>query len=180
MWRLSLKLFLAALVLLTLAGVAEARPIVVSSKADTEGALLGGMIVLALQAAGFETRDRTELGATPIVRAAILAGEIDVYPEYTGNAASFFHREGEPTWKDAAAAHEAAKRLDGQANGLVWLKPAPADNGWGIAIRNDVAKANGLTTLSDFGRWVAQGGAVTLAASTEFVHSASALPSFEA
>jgi osmoprotectant transport system substrate-binding protein len=179
MWRISLRPFLAALVFLTSACAADARPIVVSSKADTEGALLGGMMVLALQAAGFEVSDRTELGGTPIVRAAILAGEIDLYPEYTGNAASFFHRESEPTWKDAAAAYEAARRLDGESNGLVWLKPAPADNGWGIAVRNDVAKANGLATLSDFGRWVTQGGALTLAASTEFVHSASALPSFE-
>lgn len=179
MHRRSLTLLAATFVLVALSAWAEARPIVASSKADTEGGLLGGMIVLALEAAGVETRDRTELGGTPIVRAAILAGEIDIYPEYTGNAAFFFNREGDLVWKDAEAAYETARRLDLERNAIVWLKPAPADNGWGVAVRTDVARANGLATLSDFGRWVSGGGAVTLAASTEFIHSASALPSFE-
>ena len=45
-----------------------------------------------------------QLGPTNIVRAAILAGQIDIYPEYTGNGALFFHRESDPAWKSAARA----------------------------------------------------------------------------
>ena len=47
---------------------------------------------------------RIQLGPTNIVRAALLAGQIDLYPEYTGNGAFFFHRENDPAWKNAAQA----------------------------------------------------------------------------
>ncbi len=60
--------------------------ITVGSKIDTEGALLGNMIVLMLENDGFRVIDKTQTGSTPIVRSAIIAGEIDIYPEYTGNA----------------------------------------------------------------------------------------------
>lgn len=163
-----------------LAATLAAAPLIVSSKNDTEGAVLGQIILLALEHARLEARDRTGLGGTPVVRAAILAGEIDLYPEYTGNAATFFRREGDPLWKDAAAAYAEAKRLDYEANRIVWLTPSPADNTWGLALRKDVAEPNRLKTFSEFGRWASAGGAVKLAASAEFVHSASALPAFQA
>ena len=44
-------------------------------------------------------RNRLQLGPTDIVRAAILAGQIDIYPEYTGNGGLFFHTEADPVWK---------------------------------------------------------------------------------
>ena len=176
---LTLKSFFAALFSVALASSAFAD-VVVSSKIDTEGAVLGNIILLTLEAHGVKTRDRIELGATPVLRAAIIAGEIDIYPEYTGNAAFFFNKADDPLWKNAAAGYEAAKSLDYAANRIVWLKPSPADNAWAIALRQDVAGANGLKTLGDFGRWAAAGGRVVLAASAEFVNSASALPAFEA
>ena len=75
---------------------AAARPVVVASKIDTEGALLGNMIAEALEARGIPVVRKIQLGPTNIVRAAILAGQIDLYPEYTGNGALFFHRESRP------------------------------------------------------------------------------------
>jgi osmoprotectant transport system substrate-binding protein len=169
----------AVLIGLFLTGAARAD-VVVSSKIDTEGSVLGNIILLSLQANGVKSRDRIELGATPVLRAAILAGEIDIYPEYTGNAAFFFNKAGDPVWMDAAAGYEAARSLDYAANKIVWLKPSPADNAWAIALRKDVAGTNGLRTLGDFGRWATGGGQVVLAASAEFVNSASALPAFQA
>lgn len=160
-------------------GPAAAAPVVVSSKIDTEGGVLGNMILLALNAAGIETRDRVQLGPTPVMRAAITGGEIDVYPEYTGNAAFFFNRAADPIWKDAAKAYDEAKRLDLDANRIVWLTPSPANNTWAVAVRKDVAEPNHLKTFSEFGRWVAGGGTVKLAASSEFVNSPSALPAFQ-
>lgn len=173
------SLLAAVLFSLLAVGPAKAAPVTVSSKSDTEGAVLGNLMLLALEAAGIETRDRVQLGDTPIVRAAILAGEIDLYPEYTGNAAFFFNRAADPLWKDAAAAYAEAKRLDYDANRIVWLTPAPADNTWAVALRKDVAEPNHVRTFSDFGRWASGGGEVKLAASLEFVHSPSALPAFE-
>ena len=169
----------AALALSSSIGTAVGAPVVVSSKIDTEGSVLGNLILAALKNAGVETTDRLQLGGTPVVRQAISGGEIDIYPEYTGNAAFFFNKAEDPAWKDAAKAYEAAKTLDYDANKIVWLKPAPANNTWGVAVKNEVATENQLATMSDFGRWISGGGAAKLAASAEFVNSAAALPAFQ-
>src|SRR5690606_9403094 len=159
-------------------GTAQAQ-VVVSSKIDTEGGVLGHIILSVLNANDIATTDRVQLGATPVVRKAITAGEIDIYPEYTGNAAFFFEKADDPLWKDAAAAYEEARKLDYETNKIVWLTPSPANNTWAIALRKDVAEANGIKTFSDFAADVSQGGEVVLAASSEFVNSAAALPAFQ-
>ncbi|MDO5604745.1 MAG: ABC transporter substrate-binding protein [Paracoccus sp. (in: a-proteobacteria)] len=171
-------LTLAAAAILAASGAANARDIVVSSKIDTEGGLLGNIILLALQDAGLPVQDRLQLGGTPIVRDALSSGQIDIYPEYTGNAA-FFHNEADSEiWKDAAAGYARAAELDAPA-GLIWLTPSPANNTWAIALRQDLAEAHSLATMSDLGAFVAGGGAVKLAASAEFVTSPAALPAFQ-
>lgn len=168
-----------SLSLLSGGGVAApAKPVVVASKIDTEGAVLGNMIALLLENAGIEVTRKIQLGPTKICRTALLAGEVDIYPEYTGNAGFFFSMDADPVWKDADAAYEKARALDAP-NNLVWLKPAPADNTWGIAVRGDVAAAQKLVTLDDFGKWASSGGDVKLAGSAEFVESAAALPAFQ-
>jgi osmoprotectant transport system substrate-binding protein len=153
--------------------------VVVGSKLDTEATLLGNMILTALEANGIAIEDRITLGGTPVVRKAIIGGEIDIYPEYTGNAAFFFNKADDPVWKDHPKAYEAAKQLDYEANKIVWLTPSPANNTWAIAVRQDVAEPENLVTMSDFGRWVSGGGKVVLAGSAEFVNSPAALPSFQ-
>lgn len=169
----------AAAIALGIATSAASAQVVVSSKIDTEGSVLGNIIQSVLKANNIPTTDRIQLGATPVVRKAIIAGEIDIYPEYTGNAGFFFEKADDPVWKDAAKGFETAKKLDYDANKIVWLSPSPANNTWAIALRKDVAEPNKLATLSDFGKYVAGGGAVVLAASSEFVNSAAALPAFQ-
>jgi osmoprotectant transport system substrate-binding protein len=173
---------LIAVVVALLMPAAPARgatPIVVSSKIDTEGALLGNMIADALAARGLPVERRIGLGPTNIVRTAILAGQIDIYPEYTGNGAIFFHREGDPVWKNAAAGYAEVKKLDRAQNRLVWLTPAPADNTWVIAIRADLPGFPPHKCLDDLAAYLAKGGKFKLAASAEFVESPAALPAFE-
>jgi osmoprotectant transport system substrate-binding protein len=145
--------------------------VVVSSKLSSESAMLGEMIRLLLNAAGIQTTDRTRIGATPVVRKALLAGEIDLYVEYTGNAGLFFNDAADPAWKDLQKGYELGSRLDYAANRIVWLTPARASNAWALAVRQDVAQANHLRTMSDFGRWVAGGGKVVLACSAEFANA---------
>lgn len=100
-------LILAAGVFGAYATAAQAD-IVVSSKIDTEGGLLGNVIALALEDAGLPVEQRLQLGGTQVVREAILAGQIDIYPEYTGNAAFFFNEADSDVWKDPQAAHDRA------------------------------------------------------------------------
>ena len=175
-----LRLFSALLAATLLTAHAADAKVVVASKIDTEGSVLGSIILLALEAAGIETEDRTQLGATSVVRKAIVAGAIDVYPEYTGNAAFFFSKPDPAIWQDADKGFAEAKQLDWDANRIVWLPAAPANNTWAIAVRGDVAGPAKLVSMSDFGRWVNGGGAAKLAGSSEFINSPAALPAFQA
>jgi osmoprotectant transport system substrate-binding protein len=178
MMRLMTSLAAAGLALALTAGVANAQ-VVVSSKIDTEGGLLGNIISQVLQANNVPVTEKIQLGATSVVRQAITAGQIDIYPEYTGNGAFFFNKADDPEWNDAAKAYDAVKQLDYDANKIVWLAPAPANNTWAVALRKEVADQNKIVTFTDFGKWVAGGGQVKLAASAEFVSSPAALPKFQ-
>jgi osmoprotectant transport system substrate-binding protein len=155
-------------------------PVTVGSKIDTEGALLAQMIRLRLESEGYEVRDRSQTGTTDVVREALLSGEIDIYPEYTGSGLLFF--EGDPeataeTFKDPQEGYETSKRLD-EPNGVIWLTPARANNTWAIATRRDFAEENGLSTMSDFARYAEDGGEIRLAASDEFFNNPDAWPEF--
>ncbi len=160
------------------AGAADARPLVIGSKSDTEGAILGHLIAGVLEGMGLPVERRLGLGPTLIVRSALLSGELDLYPEYTGNVAFFSGTETDPAWKAGETAYAAARRLDG-ARGLVWLGRAPADNTWCIAVNGALARAEALASMADFARAV-RADRIRLAASTEFVESPAALPAFEA
>ncbi|GAA3565273.1 ABC transporter substrate-binding protein [Marinobacter xestospongiae] len=157
-----------------------ADAVVVSSKIDTEGSVLGQMILQSLQRAGIPVENRIQLGGTSIVRNAIKAGEIDIYPEYTGNAAFFHDRADSPVWNDAEQAYATARELDAEANNIVWLQPADANNTWAMSVRGDLAAEHDLETLDDLARYLNDGGQFRFAASAEFVESASALPAFQA
>ncbi|WP_425915099.1 glycine betaine ABC transporter substrate-binding protein OsmF [Pseudomonas sp. GWSMS-1] len=172
-------LILAGLLAMGSAFAQAETPVRVGSKIDTEGKLLGNMIVLALEANGIKTENKSGLGNTQVMRGALTAGEIDLYPEYTGNGAFIFAEESNPVWKDAKAGYERVKALDYEQNNIVWLTPAPANNTWAIAIRQDVATPNQLKTLDDLGQWLGKGGQFKLAASAEFVERSDALPAFQ-
>lgn len=170
---------LGAVAALALTVSTASAQVVVSSKIDTEGGLLGNIISQVLQANGIAVTEKIQLGGTPVVREAITAGQIDIYPEYTGNAAFFFNKADDPLWNDAAKAYAEAKALDFEANRIVWLQPAPANNTWAVAVRKDLADANRLATFSELGAYIAGGGEIKLAASAEFVSSPAALPKFQ-
>ena len=169
----------AAVAAFTSMASAASADIVVSSKIDTEGGLLGNIIALALESAGLPVERRLQLGSTQVMREALLAKQIDIYPEYTGNAAFFFNQADQDIWNDAQGGYARAAELDAAQNAVVWLTPSPANNTWAIAVTGAVASDNSLVTMSDFGAWVASGGQVKLAASTEFVSSPAVLPAMQ-
>ncbi|EPE49402.1 glycine betaine ABC transporter substrate-binding protein OsmF [Salmonella enterica] len=184
------KLWVSSLALLATVSLPlqAASPVTVGSKIDTEGALLGNMILQVLESHGVKTVNKIQLGTTPVVRGAITAGELDIYPaageldiypEYTGNGAFFFKDENDPAWKNAKQGFEKVKKLDAEQNKLVWLTPAPANNTWTIAVRQDIAEKNKLSSLADLSRYLKEGGTFKLAASAEFIERADALPAFE-
>ncbi|MFI8480623.1 ABC transporter substrate-binding protein [Pseudomonas sp. NPDC078700] len=156
-----------------------AKPVVISSKIDTEGSILGQLIAQTLEKGGVPVSLRLQLGATSIVRKALIAGEIDIYPEYTGNGAFFFDRADSDVWKDPSKAYNTVKELDLAANQLVWLQPANANNTWAMSVRGDLAREHNLASLDDLAKYLKQGGDFKFAASAEFVDSPTALPAFQ-
>ena len=174
------NLLLVAFGLLASSVVQANGPVRVGSKIDTEGKLLGNIMVLALEANGIKTENKVSLGNTKIVRTALMDGEIDIYPEYTGNGAFMLGAEKNSAWKDFRAGYELAKKMDFEKNKIVWLEPANANNTWAIAVRKDLATANQLRSMDDLGRYIAKGGTFKLAASAEFMERTDAMPAFQA
>ncbi|ACO44817.1 glycine betaine ABC transporter substrate-binding protein [Deinococcus deserti] len=167
--------------LVALAGSAAAKPVVVGSKLDPEAQILGQMILLTLKNAGIEVTDRTSLGDTGVNRKAILAGEIDVYPEYTGNAVYLFPK-AKITPKQAGnpgTIYGLARQLDSR-NGITWLKPAQVNNTWVIAVPQSLAQSARLSSVADLARYLKAGGKFKIAGSPEFFNRPDTMPAFEA
>lgn len=173
--------FLMSLCALTLgSALAQSRPIVVGSKLDPEAQILGQMILQTLKHAGLPVTDKTSLGDTGVLRKAILAGEVDIYPEYTGNAVYFFpaakisaKQAGNP-----AQIYKLARDLDAK-QGVTWLKPANVNNTWVVAVPEAFAKSARLQSLSDLARYVKGGGKLKVAGSPEFFNRPDTFPAFE-
>ncbi|MFU8890770.1 MAG: glycine betaine ABC transporter substrate-binding protein [Anaerosomatales bacterium] len=165
-------------------GPAELKgPITIGSKIDVEGPVLGYVMAAVLEDAGFEVVDRMRTGATDVVRRALLAGEIDAYPEYTANALTVFYADEQidpAILQDAAATYEEAARLDLENENIVWLAPAPANNTWAVAVPRALAEDNAIGTLEDWAAYINDGGDVKVAGSQEFFDRDDAMPGFEA
>lgn len=149
----------AILVLLLLGPTAQAET--VGSKKFTEGVILGEVARIAIAKAGVPADHRRELGGSRIVFDAVKAGEIDVYPEYTGTLR--FEILASDRLPDDAAIGAALAR-----QGLALSQPLGFSNGYALAMRADVAKREGIRSISDLARH----RGLSIAVSNEFVDRA--------
>lgn len=166
----------------------QSSPIRVGSKLDTEGVLLGYLMLIALEDAGFEVENRVSTGASAVVRDALLNGEIDIYPEYTGTAINnYFNEPQELGWLEITegASNNAYKSfatvssLDAALNDVVWLEPAPFNNTFALAVSRDFADSNNVFSVADLADYVNSGNSITLTTSDEFAQRPDGLASFE-
>ena len=162
---------------------ADKGPVIVGSKIDTEGKLLGAIIIAKLKAAGFNVEDKTQTGTTDVVRKALTNGEIDIYPEYTGSGFWFYNDsltdQQKADFKDGEKGYALIKQLDAENAKVTWLEPARANNTWALAVKKDFAAANNLTSMSDLAAYVQAGKPIKVAASDEFFNNADAWPAFK-
>ncbi|MCH2354372.1 MAG: ABC transporter permease subunit [Pseudomonadales bacterium] len=117
------------------------EPIVVASKNFTESYLLGEVIAQRLEQAGMEVDRRFGLGGTLICFEALLAGEIDVYVEYSGTLEQTILKLGQRT--SILGLNE---RL--LSRGLSLLSPLGFNNTYAIAVRKEVAEEFSLERIS--------------------------------
>jgi osmoprotectant transport system substrate-binding protein len=140
--------------------------IVVGSKEFTEQILLGKITALALQDAGYEVEDETNLGGTAVNREALTAGEIDMYWEYTGTA-WIAHLGHEDAITDPQEAYTKVKEEDAQ-NGLVWLEMAPFNNTYTLMMKQETGDELGIASISDLADYINGGGDASLCTDQEF------------
>ena len=136
--------------------------VVVCSKLDTEATLLGNIILLVLEGNGIKTQDRHHAGRHTR-RAQGDHRRRDRHLSRVHRQRRLLLQQGRRSrsGRITQKGYEAAKKLDYDANKIVWLTPAPANNTWAIAVRKDVAEPEqARRPCRDFGKWVAGGGKV--------------------
>lgn len=133
------------LLLLCLLFAAPLQAATVGSKKFTESVILGEVARLVLERTGVPAAHRRELGGSRILWDALRAGEIDVYPDYTGTL----------RFEILAARHladDAALPAALAAQGLAMSRPIGFSNGYALAMRADVARRLGISTIGDLAR----------------------------
>ncbi|MEV6823732.1 glycine betaine ABC transporter substrate-binding protein [Amycolatopsis sp. NPDC051102] len=120
----------------------------VSSKEFDEQLLLGQIALVALQAAGANPQDKTNITGSSNVRQALTSGAVDLYWEYTGTAWISYLHQTQPI-ADAQAQYDAVKRADA-ANGVTWWARSPANDTYALAGHPAAIARTGVKTLSDY------------------------------
>jgi osmoprotectant transport system substrate-binding protein len=152
--------------------------IAVGSKEFTEQRILGAITVEALRAAGAQVDDRTGLVGTPVVRQALVSGQIGMYWEYTGTAWLGPLGNTDPIPGEQAQ-FDAVRKADA-ANGITWFALAGANNAYALAANPQAAQEFGVRTIGDFARLAQQNpAAATLCSAAEFPTRNDGLPAVE-
>ncbi len=131
-------------------GSLEGVKITVAAKDFTEQLILGNMLSIILNVAGADVTNLTNTPGSFGVRQAMLNGEADVSPEYTGTGWINYMGNEQPI-KGERQQWLAVNEAD-QKNGLTWLPPAPMNNTYAFAIRESEAERLNVVTLSDLTR----------------------------
>ena len=130
----------AAALLLLVAGCHGAQPLAVGSKKFTESVLLGELATRLLVDGGVPARHEAQLGGTRVLWDALVAGRVDVYPEYTGTLCQEILRS--PCDRDAIARALAARH--------VAMTPSLGfSDGYALAVRAELAARLHLSRISD-------------------------------
>jgi osmoprotectant transport system substrate-binding protein len=137
--------------------------IAIGSKNFTEAILVAEMYALMLEDAGITVERKFNLGATPVAQAAIVNGDIDLYPEYTSTGLLEVLKQ-QPI-ADAAGIVEAVRAGYEEQFQLTWLEPSPFNNTNALAMTQAKADELGVKTYSDL---AAQTGTLKLGGPPEF------------
>jgi osmoprotectant transport system substrate-binding protein len=120
--------------------------IVVGSKNFTEQRILGELLAQTVESVGLRVERKLDLGGTFVCDAAIRAGQIDMYVEYTGTALTAILKE--PPVRDGKEVLRRVREAYAK-DGLVWMDPLGFDNTFALVVRGEDAVRLGLRTISD-------------------------------
>ena len=133
-------------------GCTKERPITVGSKNFTEQVILGEIVAQHLEhRLGRRVDRQLNLGGTLLVHQAIMNGDIDLYPEYTGTALATVLKL--PPDHDPAAAMALVRAEYQTRFGVEWMDPLGFNNTFAMVIRGEDARNRKIATLSDAARY---------------------------
>jgi osmoprotectant transport system substrate-binding protein len=133
-----------------LGGCGQKQPdkIIVGSKFFTEQVVLAELLAQHIEArTGIPVERKTNLGGTLLVQKAMLAGELDLYVEYTGTALTAVLNETPEG--DSKSVYERVKKEYADRFGLEVTEPLGFENTFAMVIRGEDAKKFNLQKLSD-------------------------------
>lgn len=134
-------------VIASLSSCARTSAIVVGSKNFTEQLILGEIAAQQIERKlHVRVERRLDLGGTLLAHEAILHGDIDIYPEYTGTASSVVLKQLAPG--DTIRAYMAVKDEYLKRFHLVWLPPLGFNDTFAMVVRSDDAKRLTASDLS--------------------------------
>jgi osmoprotectant transport system substrate-binding protein len=141
--------------LMTACGPSRANLIVVGSKNFTEQLILGEIIAQQIEnKTHLLVERRFYLAGTFICQQAILAGRIDIYPEYTGTALTAVLKE-KPNGDREKVYSEVKNEYEKRFN-LAVGAPFGFDDTFAIEVRGDDARRLGLKTISQSAAYTPQ------------------------
>jgi osmoprotectant transport system substrate-binding protein len=139
-------LVLAACVI-SLCSCSRNHAIVIGSKNFTEQIILGEIAAQQLERKlHIEVERKLDLGGTLLTHEALVQGQIDLYPEYTGTASSAVLKETIP--RDPAAAYMMVKDAYLQRFHLVWLPPLGFNDTFAMVVRSEDGRRLSAPALS--------------------------------
>lgn len=142
---------LACLIALLCAACGDKPSIVVGSKNFTEQALLGEILAQQIERRlHVKVERKLELGGILLTHEALVKGDIDLYPEYTGSALTTILKQR--AIADPAEALRAVRALYRSQWNLDWLDPLGFNNTFAMIIHGKEAREKHLVTLSDAAR----------------------------
>lgn len=126
--------------------LAAQEKITVGSKMDTESYLLAEIMAQLLEANGFDIERKFGFGGTLICYNALAAGEIDLYPEYTGTiSAAILAPEERPM---SSGSIDVYRNILNQ-KGLDLFAPLGFSNSYALAIKRSLSRDKNISRISD-------------------------------
>jgi osmoprotectant transport system substrate-binding protein len=164
---------IVALLIAVLAGCGRSnRGVVVGSKNFTEQLILGEIVAQYLEKRlGHPVERRMNLGGTLLAHSALVKGDIDLYPEYTGTALTTVLKQA-----PSSSSEDVLRRVrEGYRQwGIEWLDPLGFNNTFAMVVRGSDARRDSIRNLTEARRrrW-------TLGAGYEFATRPDGLPGFQ-
>ncbi len=136
------------LITLIISACQKKADITIGTKNFTEQIILGEIFSQLIEnRTGLSVSKRFNLGGTFICFKALLQGEIDIYPEYTGTGLTAILKK--PVLNDKEKVYNIVKRNFKEQYNLLWLGPLGFNNTYTITMREKQAQNLKISTISD-------------------------------